>query len=183
MEGLTKRVARYELGDGMEKAEKPKIRMGPLNAASHRDQISDQLQDAVDGGARIAVGGGNGNGNGYFFEPTVIENAPHDSRVAQEETFGPLLPVWRVDDVDEAIKLANDSPYGLGSSVYTHNVNWIHRASQEIEAGMTWVNQLHFGYDELPFGGVKESGIGREHGKEAIEHYLEQKSVVVGGLS
>jgi succinate-semialdehyde dehydrogenase / glutarate-semialdehyde dehydrogenase len=181
MEGLTKRVARYELGDGMEKAEKPKIRMGPLNAPRHRDLISDQLQDAVDGGANVAVGGG--GGNGYFFEPTVIENAPHDSRVVREETFGPLLPVWKVDDVDEAIRLANDSPYGLGSSVYTHNVNWIHRASQEIEAGMTWVNQLHFGYDELPFGGVKESGIGREHGKEAIEHYLEQKSVVVGGLS
>src|SRR5215218_6994969 len=182
MEGMTKRVSRYELGDGMEKAEKPKIRMGPLNAARHRDVLADQLQDALDRGAKVAVGGGNGNGNGYFFEPTVIENAPHDGRVVREETFGPLLPVWKVDDVDEAIRLANDSPYGLGSSVYTHNVNWIHRASQEIEAGMTWVNQLHFGYDELPFGGVKESGIGREHGKETIEHYLEQKSVVVGGL-
>jgi succinate-semialdehyde dehydrogenase/glutarate-semialdehyde dehydrogenase len=182
MESLTKRVARYELGDGMEKAEKPKIRMGPLNAARHRDELADQLQDAVDGGAKVAVGGGAGNGKGFFFEPTVIENAPHDSRVGKEETFGPLLPVWKVNDVDEAIRLANDSPYGLGSSVYTYNVKWINRASQEIEAGMTWVNQLHFGYDELPFGGVKESGIGREHGKEAIEHYLEQKSVVVGGL-
>jgi succinate-semialdehyde dehydrogenase / glutarate-semialdehyde dehydrogenase len=182
MESLTKRVARYELGDGLEKAEKPKIRMGPLNAARHRDELADQLQDAVDGGAKVAIGGGTGNGRGFFFEPTVIENAPHESRVAQEETFGPLLPVWRVNDVDEAIRLANDSPYGLGSSVYTHNVKWINRASQEIESGMTWVNQLHFGYDELPFGGVKESGIGREHGKEAIEHYLEQKSIVVGGL-
>ena len=183
MEGLTKRVARYELGDGMERAEKPKIRMGPLNAPRHRDLISAQLQDAVDGGANVAVGGGGGNGKGYFFEPTVVENAPHHGRVVREETFGPLLPVWKVSDVDEAIRLANDSPYGLGSSIYTHNVNWIHRSSQEIEAGMTWVNQLHFGYDELPFGGVKDSGIGREHGKEAIEHYLEQKSVVVGGLS
>ena len=182
MESLTKRVARYELGNGLEQAEKPKIRMGPLNAARHRDELADQLQDAVDGGAKVATGGGTGNGKGFFFEPTVIENAPHDGRVAREETFGPLLPVWKVNDVDEAIRLANDSPYGLGSSVYTHNVKWINRASQEIEAGMTWVNQLHFGYDELPFGGVKESGIGREHGKEAIEHYLEQKSIVVGGL-
>jgi acyl-CoA reductase-like NAD-dependent aldehyde dehydrogenase len=182
MEGLTKRVSRYELGDGMEKAEKPKIRMGPLNAARHRDVLADQLQDAVDGGAKIAVGGNGHDGKGYFFEPTVIEDAPHDSRVVREETFGPLLPVFKVNDVDEAIRLANDSAYGLGSSVYTHNVKWIHRAAQEIEAGMTWVNQLHFGYDELPFGGVKDSGIGREHGKEAIEHYLEQKSVVVGGL-
>jgi succinate-semialdehyde dehydrogenase/glutarate-semialdehyde dehydrogenase len=182
MEGITKRVSRYELGDGMEKAEKPKIRMGPLNAAKHRDLLADQLQDAVDRGAKVAVGGDGHDGKGYFFEPTVIENAPHDSRVVREETFGPLLPVFKVNDVDEAIRLANDSPYGLGSSVYTHNVKWIHRAAQEIEAGMTWVNQLHFGYDELPFGGVKDSGIGREHGKEAIEHYLEQKSVVVGGL-
>jgi len=182
MEGITKRVSRYELGDGMEKAEKPKIRMGPLNAARHRDVLADQLQDAVDGGAKIAVGGNGHDGKGYFFEPTVIEDAPHDSRVVREETFGPLLPVFKVNDVDEAIRLANDSAYGLGSSVYTHNVKWIHRAAQEIEAGMTWVNQLHFGYDELPFGGVKDSGIGREHGKEAIEHYLEQKSVVVGGL-
>jgi acyl-CoA reductase-like NAD-dependent aldehyde dehydrogenase len=182
MESLTKRVVRYELGNGLEKAEKPKIRMGPLNAARHRDELADQLQDAVDGGAKVAVGGDTSNGKGFFFEPTVLENAPHDSRVAREETFGPLLPVWKVNDVDEAIRLANDSPYGLGSSVYTHNVKWINRASQEIEAGMTWVNQLHFGYDELPFGGVRESGIGREHGKEAIEHYLEQKSIVVGGL-
>ena len=182
LEGLTKRVSRYELGDGMEKAEKPKIRMGPLNAARHRDVLADQLQDAVDRGAKIVVGGSGHDGKGYFFEPTVIEDAPHDSRVVREETFGPLLPVFKVNDVDEAIRLANDSAYGLGSSVYTHNVKWIHRAAQEIEAGMTWVNQLHFGYDELPFGGVKDSGIGREHGKEAIEHYLEQKSVVVGGL-
>jgi succinate-semialdehyde dehydrogenase/glutarate-semialdehyde dehydrogenase len=182
MEGLAKRVSRYELGDGMEKAEKPKIRMGPLNAARHRDLLADQLQDAEDRGAKVAVGGNGHTSKGYFFEPTVIENAPHDSRVVREETFGPLLPVFKVNDVDEAIRLANDSPYGLGSSVYTHNVKWIHRAAQEIEAGMTWVNQLHFGYDELPFGGVKDSGIGREHGKEAIEYYLEQKSVVVGGL-
>jgi succinate-semialdehyde dehydrogenase/glutarate-semialdehyde dehydrogenase len=182
MEGLTKRVSRYEVGDGMEKAEKPKIRMGPLNAARHRDVLADQLQDAVDRGAKVAVGGNGHDGKGYFFEPTVIEDAPHDSRVVREETFGPLLPVFKVNDVDEAIRLANDSAYGLGSSVYTYNVKWIHRAAQEIEAGMTWVNQLHFGYDELPFGGVKDSGIGREHGKEAIELYLEQKSVVIGGL-
>jgi len=183
MESLVKRVSRYELGNGLEKAEKPNIRMGPLNAARHRDLLADQLQEAVDRGAKVAVGGNESNGGkGYFFEPTVIENAPHDSRVVREETFGPLLPVFKVNDADEAIRLANDSVYGLGSSVWTYNVNWIHRAAQEIEAGMTWVNQLHFGYDELPFGGVKESGIGREHGKEAIEHYLEQKSVVVGGL-
>ncbi len=182
MESLIKRVSRYELGDGMEKAEKPRIRMGPLNAARHRDTLAEQLQDAVDKGARVVYEGEKNGSKGYFFAPTVIENAPHESRVVREETFGPLLPVFKVNDVDEAIRLANDSMYGLGSSVWTHNIKWIHKAAQEIEAGMTWVNQLHYGYDELPFGGVKDSGIGREHGKEAIEHYLESKSVVIGGL-
>jgi succinate-semialdehyde dehydrogenase/glutarate-semialdehyde dehydrogenase len=182
MENLVERVGRYELGDGLEKAEKPKIRMGPLNAARHRDTLNEQLQEAVDRGAKVAIGGETPDGKGYFFAPTVLENAPHDSRVAREETFGPLLPVFKVGDFEEALRLANDSMYGLGSSIWTYDVRYIHRAAREIEAGMTWVNQLHFGYDELPFGGVKQSGIGREHGQEALESYLEPKSVVVGGL-
>ncbi|WP_119068445.1 aldehyde dehydrogenase family protein [Rubrobacter indicoceani] len=182
MESLVKRVGRYELGDGAEKAEKPNIRMGPLNAAKHRDTLNEQLEEAVSKGAKVAIGGEAREGKGFFFQPTVLENAPHSSRVATEETFGPLLPVFRVSDADEAFRLANESSFGLGSSVYTYDVRMIHRAAQEIEAGMTWVNQLHFGYDELPFGGVKDSGVGREHGKEAIESYLEQKSIVVGGL-
>ncbi|HZC83718.1 MAG TPA: aldehyde dehydrogenase family protein, partial [Rubrobacter sp.] len=182
MEGLVKRVSRYELGNGMQKAEKPKIRMGPMNTRGQRDEVADQLQEAVDKGAKVAYQGETNGDRGYFFAPAIIENAPHDSRVVREETFGPLLPVFKVKDINEAIKLANDSSYGLGSSIWTYNVKYIHKAAQEVEAGMTWVNQIHYGYDELPFGGVKESGIGREHGKEAIEHYLEQKSVVVGGL-
>ncbi|HEY2438369.1 MAG TPA: aldehyde dehydrogenase family protein, partial [Solirubrobacteraceae bacterium] len=99
-----------------------------------------------------------------------------------EEVFGPVLPVWRVSSLDEAIERANDTPYGLGSSVWTHDVRVINRVSQEVDAGMTWVNQNHFGYDELPFGGVKQSGYGKEHGIEAMDYYFEDKSVVVGGL-
>ena len=102
--------------------------------------------------------------------------------MVREETFGPLLPVFKVTNINEAIELANDSSYGLGSSIWTYNVRYIHKAAQEVEAGMTWVNQIHYGYDELPFGGVKDSGIGREHGPEALEYYLESKSVVVGDL-
>ena len=182
MEGLVKRVSRYELGNGLEKADKPKIRMGPLNAARHRDALEEQLQSAVDAGAKVAYQGETNGNKGFFFPPTIVENAPHDSRVVKEETFGPLLPVFRVSNIDEAIGLANDSSYGLGSSIWTYNVRYIHKAAQEIEAGMTWVNQIHYGYDELPFGGVKDSGIGREHGPEALESYLESKSVVVGDL-
>jgi succinate-semialdehyde dehydrogenase/glutarate-semialdehyde dehydrogenase len=182
MESLIKRVSRYEVGNGMEKAEKPKIRMGPLNAARHRDTLQEQLDDAVKGGASVAYQGeANGDG-GYFFAPAILENAPHDSRVVREETFGPLLPVFKVRSINEAIELANDTSYGLGSSIWTYNVRYINKAAQEIESGMTWVNQLHFGYDELPFGGIKDSGIGREHGPEALESYLEAKSVAVGDL-
>jgi succinate-semialdehyde dehydrogenase / glutarate-semialdehyde dehydrogenase len=182
MESLVKRVSRYELGDGMEKAEKPKIRMGPLNTAKQREDLEAQLEDATKGGAGVAYQGETNGDKGYFFPPTIVENAPHDSRVVREETFGPLLPVFKVKNINEAIRLANDSSYGLGSSIWTYNIRHIHKAAQEIESGMTWVNQIHYGYDELPFGGVKDSGIGREHGPEALEYYLESKSVVVGDL-
>ena len=182
MESLVKRVSRYELGDGMTKAERPKVRMGPLNTARQRDELAGQLEEAVDKGAGVAYEGETNGDKGFFFAPTVIENAPHDSRVVREETFGPLLPIFKVRNINEAIRMANDSNFGLGSSIWTYNVQYIHKAAQEIESGMTWVNQIHYGYDELPFGGVKESGIGREHGPEALEHYLESKSVVVGDL-
>ena len=182
MESLVKRVSRYELGDGMTKAERPKVRMGPLNTARQRDELAGQLEDAVDKGAGVAYEGETNGDKGFFFAPTVIENAPHDSRVVREETFGPLLPVFKVRNINEAIRMANDSNFGLGSSIWTYNVQYIHKAAQEIESGMTWVNQIHYGYDELPFGGVKDSGIGREHGPEALEYYLESKSVVVGDL-
>jgi succinate-semialdehyde dehydrogenase/glutarate-semialdehyde dehydrogenase len=182
LESLVKRVSRYELGDGMEKAERPKIRMGPLNTAKQREDLEAQLEDATKGGAGVAYQGETNGDKGYFFPPTIVEDAPHDSRVVREETFGPLLPVFKVKNINEAIRLANDSSYGLGSSIWTYNVRHIHKAAQEIESGMTWVNQIHYGYDELPFGGVKDSGIGREHGPEALEYYLESKSVVVGDL-
>jgi succinate-semialdehyde dehydrogenase/glutarate-semialdehyde dehydrogenase len=90
--------------------------------------------------------------------------------------------VWRVEDLDEAIRRANASQYGLGSSIWTRSAVAIDRAIRELDAGVTWVNQLHYGYDELPFGGTKQSGFGREHGQEALEEYTELKSVVVGGL-
>jgi len=184
LERLLAGVARYEPGEGWTKAERPKIRIGPLHTAQQRDEIVDQMNDAVRRGAKVAYGGRvpEGRDRGFFLTPAVVENAPHDSRIVQEETFGPLLPVFKVKGIDEAIKLANDSIYGLGSSIWTYNIRWIHKAAQELDAGMTWVNQIHYGYDELPFGGVKASGIGREHGPEALDYYVEMKSVVVGDL-
>jgi succinate-semialdehyde dehydrogenase/glutarate-semialdehyde dehydrogenase len=183
LDQLVQRVGRYEPGPGETRAEKPKLRIGPLHTAAQRDLLVAQLAEAVERGAKVLVGGEAVEGPGYFFEPAVVVDAPADSRLATEEVFGPVLPVWKVDGVEEAIERANATGYGLGSSIWTRSAVAIDRATRELEAGVTWVNQLHYGYDELPFGGTKQSGLGREHGLEALGEYTELKSVVVGGLA
>ena len=181
---LVERVGRYEPGDGTVKAEKPKLRMGPIHTRQGRDELLAQIEDGVANGGELLIGGGTGpSGKGWFLEPAVIAEPSDTSRLTTEEVFGPVLPVFRFTDFDDAIKRANDTPYGLGSSIWTYDARLIHRAAQEIESGMTWVNQIHYGYDELPFGGVKASGYGKEHGIEALDSYVEIKSVVVGGLA
>jgi len=179
---LVERVGRYEPGPGDTRAEKPRLRIGPLHTAAQRDLVAAQLGDALDGGAKVLVGGEPLDGPGHFFQPAVVVDAPEDSRLATEEVFGPVLPVWKVGGLDEAIERANATAYGLGSSIWTRDAAAIDRAVRELEAGVTWVNQLHYGYDELPFGGTKQSGFGHEHGLLALEEYTELKSVVVGGL-
>jgi succinate-semialdehyde dehydrogenase/glutarate-semialdehyde dehydrogenase len=186
VETLTGKVARYEPGDGLSRAEKPNIRMGPLHTATQRQEVLDQIADAVDKGAELLVGGdipeAEGLENGYYLNPALLVNVSEDSKMVTEEVFGPALPVFKVHDLDEAIAKANASQWGLGASIWTNNMKWANQAAREVESGMLWVNQIHYGYDELPFGGVKASGIGREHGPEALNYYLEPKSVVFGGL-
>ena len=183
VEGLAAKVSRYEVGDGMTRAEKPKIRMGPLHTAAQRDEIASQVKDAVDRGAKVLLGGaapeGEQYGKGFYYQPTILADVPDDARAVQEEVFGPVLPVFRVSTLDEAIERANNSIYGLGSSIWTKNLDNIETAIDRIQAGNVWVNSLHYGYDELPFGGVKASGFGREHGPEALDYYLEPKGVVI----
>jgi succinate-semialdehyde dehydrogenase/glutarate-semialdehyde dehydrogenase len=183
LDRLVERVGRYEPGPGDTRAERPKLRIGPLHTAAQRDLVAAQLSDALDGGAKVLVGGEAPEGPGHFFRPAVVVDAPEDSRLATEEVFGPVLPVWKVSGLDEAIERANATDYGLGSSIWTRDAAAIDRAVRELDAGVTWVNQLHYGYDELPFGGTKQSGFGREHGLQALEEYTELKSVVVGGLA
>jgi succinate-semialdehyde dehydrogenase/glutarate-semialdehyde dehydrogenase len=181
---LVDRVKRYEPGDGTVKAEKPRLRMGPIHTRAGRDELLEQIEDGVAKGGELLTGGGTGgHDKGWFLEPAVIAEPGAGSRLTTEEVFGPVLPVFKYSEFDDAIARANDTPYGLGSSIWTHDVRKIHRAAQEIDAGMTWVNQIHYGYDELPFGGVKDSGYGKEHGLEALDSYVELKSVVVGGLA
>ncbi len=181
---LVDRVGRYEPGDGTVKAEKPRLRMGPIHTRSGRDELLEQIESGVSSGGELLIGGQTGSaGKGFFLEPAVVAEPSADSRLMTEEVFGPVLPVLRFTDFDDAIARANDTPYGLGSSLWTHDARLIHRAALRIDAGMTWVNQIHYGYDELPFGGMKASGVGKEHGIEALDSYVELKSVVVGGLA
>lgn len=186
VESLAGKVRRYEPGDGRTKAEKPHIRIGPLHTASQRQEVLDQIADALAKGAELLVGGDIPTGpeveHGHYLNPALLVNVDENSKMVTEEVFGPALPVFKVHDLDEAIAKANSSQWGLGASIWTNNMKWANQAARDIHSGMLWVNQIHYGYDELPFGGVKASGIGREHGPEALDYYLEPKSVVFGGL-
>ena len=173
--GLQKKA----VGDGMKK----ESRMGPLHVDYQRTEVEEQVEDAKARGAKAVAGGARPEGdefrNGHFYLPTLLTDVPDDARIATEECFGPALPVFTFKDIDEAIERANASEFGLGSSIWTSNMGYANKAIDRLEAGNVWVNSLHYGYDELPFGGVKSSGVGREHGPEALDYYLEPKGVVV----
>ena len=178
-ERLVARVKKLKVGHGLAEG----TIVGPLHSATQRDEIEAQVQDAIDRGARVLAGGerlrGDGFDGGHFFAPTLLADVPEDARVASEEVFGPALPIFRVGSLDEAIEKANDSIFGLGSSIWTNDLNRATRAAERIEAGYTWINSAQIIYDELPFGGFKQSGLGKEHGTEALDYYTETKSVVV----
>ena len=179
VEKLVGKVQRLKLGNGLDKD----TRLGPMHSKVQREEIESQVADTVKRGGKVVIGGKRPEGaefeKGFFYLPTVLIDAPHDSRVVTEETFGPVLPVFKVKDLDEGIEKANSSVWGLGSSVWTKDLGKARRAAERLQAGNVWINSLHIGYDEMPFGGVKFSGIGREHGPEALEYYLETKGVVV----
>jgi acyl-CoA reductase-like NAD-dependent aldehyde dehydrogenase len=183
IEAVTAKARRLKVGRGDVKGSQ----MGPLHTAAQRDEVAGQVQRTLALGGELATGGAPPEdpdlADGFFYAPTVVVDPPHDSPMATEEVFGPALPIWRVNDLDEAIERANASQYGLGSSVWTSDLARARRAAERIEAGYTWINSRTKVYDELPFGGWKSSGYGKEHGQEAFDFYTESKSVVFGAAS
>ncbi len=179
MEKLVEKVQKIRVGNGLQ----PGVLMGPLHTAAQRQEVEEQVEDAVKRGAKVLFGAQRPKGDeyqkGFYLQPTLVANVDPESRLLQEECFGPALPIVRVKNLDHAIEQANHSIFGLGSSIWTRDINRAMAGAERIEAGYTWINSAQIIYDELPFGGVKQSGLGKEHGEEAIEHYTESKSVVI----
>jgi acyl-CoA reductase-like NAD-dependent aldehyde dehydrogenase len=171
-------VQKWKVGDPMEKG----VRMGPVISKGQMDAVLGYIEKGKQEGARCVAGGGRlqvGNGKGYYVAPTIFDRARNDMTIAREEIFGPVLAVIPFDDLDGGLMLGNETPYGLAAAVWTRDVSRALRAAKALHAGTVWVNAYNLYDPALPFGGFKESGIGRELGAEAIEPYLETKSVWV----
>jgi succinate-semialdehyde dehydrogenase/glutarate-semialdehyde dehydrogenase len=175
---LADSVKTLNVGNGMEDG----INQGPLISQKALDKVKDHISDAVDRGAVIVAGGKPHQSGGTMFEPTVISNVDSSMKVASEETFGPLAPIFKFSTEQEAIDMANDTEFGLASYFYTSNVNRIWRVSEALEYGMVGVNEGVISNEVAPFGGVKESGLGREGSHYGIDDFLELKYICMGGL-
>jgi succinate-semialdehyde dehydrogenase / glutarate-semialdehyde dehydrogenase len=152
--------------------------VGPLSSSTASERLADQLQRAIDSGAKVVVGGGR---DGNYFEPTVLTGIDPDDDVAKEEFFGPVAMVFKVSGEDEAIALANDTEFGLGSYVMANDPEQAKRVADRIEAGMVYVNIVGADSPELPFGGVKRSGFGRELGRYGADEFVNKKLIRIGG--
>jgi betaine-aldehyde dehydrogenase len=152
--------------------------IGPLVSARQRDRVAAQVDAATEAGATVVTGGSNGgNGTGHFYAPTVVTGAPGETDLLREETFGPVAPLVPVKSLDEAIELANSTRFGLGANVYTKDLDSILRCMRELKAGTVWFNDPLTDNDAGPFGGMKQSGLGRELGQEGLEAFQETKHV------
>jgi betaine-aldehyde dehydrogenase len=177
MKRLLEKSKKIKLGDPMKRDTK----MGPLVTAEHRDKVLEYIQIGIEEGAKVALGGNTPKAaalkKGYYVEPTVFDEVDNSMRIAREEIFGPVVCVIPFKDEAEAIKIANDTPYGLAGAVWSRDIYRALRVARKIRAGIMWVNTMQPCYVEAPWGGYKQSGSGRELGPHAIDEYLETKQL------
>ncbi|WP_427888087.1 NAD-dependent succinate-semialdehyde dehydrogenase [Kribbella sp. GL6] len=172
---LTARMSALKVGRGTE----PGVDVGPLIDGKQRDKVADLVADAIARGARTLTGGSVAEGNGYFYRPTVLADVPETARLQKEEIFGPVAPLTPFETEADAVRMANDTEFGLVSYLFTENLSRALRVSERLEAGMIGLNQGIVSNPAAPFGGVKQSGLGREGGTVGIDEYLDIKYVAV----
>jgi succinate-semialdehyde dehydrogenase/glutarate-semialdehyde dehydrogenase len=172
---LAERMGAMKIGRGSEDG----VEVGPLIDGTQRDKVAELVTDAVGKGAKVLVGGESEGDRGYFYKPTVLTGISDDAELLREEIFGPVAPIKGFRTEEEAIAAANDTEYGLVAYVYTRDLQRAFRVAEALETGMLGLNQGVVSNAGAPFGGVKQSGIGREGGNEGIEEYLETKYVAV----
>jgi acyl-CoA reductase-like NAD-dependent aldehyde dehydrogenase len=179
-EELVRRAERLKIGDGL----KEDTDLGPMFNLKQRDRTKEHVADALEKGADLLTGGSEPEGEafqkGYFFRPTVLARADHRMRVMREETFGPVAPIMKFKTLEEAISLANDTKFGLAAYVFTSDLKTALQASEGLEAGGIGVNVNNVVDLQAPFGGWKESGLGRELGHWGLDAYLETKHIRLG---
>lgn len=178
VEKLSEAVKQLKVGDGLSEG----VTQGPLINQSAVEKVEDHIEDALSKGAAIKLGGKRHQLGGTFFEPTVLSGVTQDMKIAKEETFGPVAAVFRFKSEDEAISYANDTEFGLASYFYARDVGRIFRIAEALEYGIVGVNAGAISTEVVPFGGVKESGIGREGSRHGVEEFTELKYVMLGGL-
>ncbi|HVL85293.1 MAG TPA: NAD-dependent succinate-semialdehyde dehydrogenase [Pseudonocardia sp.] len=175
-ERLTERMGALVVGRGTEDG----VQVGPLIDAKGRDKVVELVDDAVQRGATVRLGGKPGDGPGHFYPPTVLTDVPLEARLTCEEVFGPVAPISVFDDEDAAVAAANDTEFGLVSYLFTESLDRALRVSERLEAGMVGLNTGLVSNPAAPFGGIKQSGLGREGGSVGIEEFLERKYVAIG---
>jgi phenylacetaldehyde dehydrogenase len=173
VDGLSAAAGEIRLGPGLDQA----TQMGPLVSKEQQERVLGYIESGRKQGAAVVAGGEAPSHPGYYVQPTVLVNVRPEMRVVREEIFGPVLVAQRFDQLDEVVTAANDSPYGLGASIWSNNLSAVHRLIPRIKAGTVWVNCHNMVDPNMPFGGFKQSGIGREHGRVAMHMYTELKSV------
>ncbi|WP_022683534.1 NAD-dependent succinate-semialdehyde dehydrogenase [Sphingobium bisphenolivorans] len=171
-------VEGLKVGDGMEEG----VTQGPLINGDAVLKVEEHIADALGKGASVVTGGERHDRGGNFFKPTVLADVPADALIFREETFGPIAPLFRFKTEEEAIQLANDTPFGLASYFYSRDVGRIFRVAEALEYGIVGINEGLISTPEVPFGGVKESGLGREGSRHGIDEYLEMKYLALGGI-
>lgn len=178
LERLVDRAKKIRVGDGFD----PNTEMGPIVSAVHRERVESYIQTGRDEGAALLCGGhriGGTLASGNFIEPTIFDQTEPGMRIVQEEIFGPVLVVQTFDDEADAIRVANDTVYGLAGAVFTEDVAKAHRVIRKLRAGITWINTYHPTYNEAPWGGFKQSGFGSELGTYGYDAYTEVKQINV----